>query len=107
MSIIEMERYKMKSKRISVSGKRQITIPIEYCKALNIGDEVECVMKDNTIIIKAVLENNSEFSEFILKDLIDEGYSGEELLEKFKERKSKVRPAIKKLIEEADRVAEE
>ena len=81
MNIIEMETYKMKPKRISVSSKRQITIPIEYFTALKIDDEVECT--------------------------IEESYEGKELLEKFKERKAKIRPAVKKLIEEADKVAEE
>ncbi|MCL2383501.1 MAG: AbrB/MazE/SpoVT family DNA-binding domain-containing protein [Oscillospiraceae bacterium] len=108
MSIIEMEKYKMKPKIISVSKKRQITLPIEYFKALNISNEVECIIQENCIIIKPVNDNeDTGFSEYILKDLIDEGYEGDKLLSKFKERKSKIRLAAKQLIKEADKIAED
>jgi len=108
MNVIEMESYKMKPKRISVSKKRQITIPMEYFNALNINDEVECVIHDNCIIIKPVSEDNDAgFSEYILQDLIKEGYEGDELLAEFKVRKAKIRLAAKKLLQEADKIAED
>ena len=47
----------------------------------------------------------SEFSEEILADLIAQGYSGEELLGKFKEQSRKIRPAVEQLIAEADEIA--
>jgi DNA invertase Pin-like site-specific DNA recombinase len=47
--------------------------------------------------------NSGEFSEQILADLIAQGFSGQELLEKFKEQSKKVRPAVKKLIEEVQK----
>jgi hypothetical protein len=43
-----------------------------------------------------------EFSEFILADLISQGYEGSVLLAKFKEKLRLVRPAVQRLIEEAD-----
>ena len=42
----------------------------------------------------------------ILADLIRQGYSGEELLEKFKQTQRKIRPAVEAMLAEADRVAE-
>lgn len=42
-----------------------------------------------------------DFSEFILKDLISEGYSGEELAKKVLEVKSKIPAAIDKMAEDA------
>lgn len=108
MSIIEMRKNKMKPKRISVSLKRQITIPIEYYNALNIGDEVECLMVDNSIIIKPVKENSlDEYSEYILKEIIEEGYKNEEILEEFKKRRSKLQYSVKQLMKEMDEMAEE
>ena len=108
MSVIEMEKVKVKSKKISVSVKRQITIPIEYYNALNIGDEVECMMVDNSIVIKPVKDNSlDEYSEFILKDIIEEGYKKEEILEEFKKRRNELKYAAKEMVKELDKVAEE
>jgi bifunctional DNA-binding transcriptional regulator/antitoxin component of YhaV-PrlF toxin-antitoxin module len=71
-------------KRISVSRKRQITIPIEFFKAIGIKREVECYMQDDSIVIRPVRESGGEFAEQILADLISRGLSGEELLAEFK-----------------------
>lgn len=105
---MEMEKYKMKPKRISVSSKRQITIPLEFCQKLNITNEVECIIKDNSIIIRPVIDTSQDnFADFILEDLIKEGYEGKELLEKFKERKTKIRNGIDTMVNEANKVAED
>ena len=47
-----------------------------------------------------------EFAEQILKDLLNEGYSGEALLEEFENRQAKVRPAVINMLDEAKNVAE-
>lgn len=108
MKVLEKEKIIMKPKRISVSSKRQITIPLEYCKALNIENEVECIMKNNSIIIRPVIDTTQDnFADLILEDLIKEGYKGKELLEEFKKRKEKLRYAINEIQNEADKVAED
>lgn len=107
MELIKMEKMSVKPKRISVSEKRQITIPMEYYKALGIENEVECIMKNNCIIIRAVKQDDNEISERILQDIIKEGYKQEDILKEFRKRKAKVRPAIEQMILEADKVAEE
>ena len=45
------------------------------------------------------------FSKEILKELIDEGYSGSELLDEFRIRQAKVRPAVESILQEASKVA--
>lgn len=108
MEVLKKEKTIMRPKRISVSRKRQITIPLEYCKALNIENEVECIMKNNSIIIRPVIDTSQDnFADLILEDLIKEGYKGKKLLEEFKIRKEKIRYAIKDMQEEADKVAED
>lgn len=108
MSVIEMEKAKVKPKKISVSVKRQITIPIEYYNALNIGDEVECMMIDDSIVIKPVKDNSlDEYSEFILKDILEEGYKKEEILEEFRKRRNELKYAAKEMVKEMDKVAED
>lgn len=51
-------------------------------------------MRRSELIFRSVEnETGGEFAEQILSDLIAEGFSGEELLQKFKERQAQVRPA--------------
>ncbi len=108
MEILEMERKAMKSKRISVSSKRQITIPLEFYKALNIQNEVECVMKNGSIIIRPIIDTSQDnFADLILEDLIKEGYEGEKLLEQFIKRKAEIKESIENIKDEANKVAED
>ena len=96
----------MERKIISVSGKRQITIPQKYFEVLGFNNEAECILQNNAIVIRPIRENTgSEFSEQILADLIAQGFSGQELLAKFKEVSKKIAPAMDKLIGESDSIA--
>lgn len=89
-----------KMKRISVSQKRQLTIPKEFYDELDINDEVLCHMVDGGIFIKPI-KLETDFSQEILSDLIREGYeAGDELIKEFAYRKSQLNPAIHKMIEE-------
>ena len=97
----------MESKKVSISSKRQITIPQKFFTLLGFNTEAECIMRGNELVLRLVKENSSgEFAEQILADLIRQGYSGEELLEKFKQAQRKIRPAVEAMLAEADRVAE-
>ena len=97
---------KVERKIISVSVKRQLTIPQKYFDALGFGNEAECIMKDDGLLIRPVrVTDGSEFSEQILADLISQGYEGLELLEKFKEYTKAVRPAVQKLLVENEAFA--
>ena len=95
----------MENKRIKISSKRQITIPHHFFDYLGFADEAECSLKDGALIIRPVRQNGGEFAEQILADLLEQGYQGDELLAKFKEAQSKVRPAVERMIQEADAFA--
>ena len=58
------------------------------------------------LILLPVRNEGSAFAEEILKELIDKGFTGNKLLEEFKKESKKIRPAVEKLIEEADRIVE-
>jgi len=88
-------------KRISVSQKRQITIPIEFFKSIGIYKEVDCYIQNNSIIIRPVREDMGEFDEQILADLISQGFSGQELFTRFKQARQNIRPAVESLLKEA------
>ncbi|NYB75224.1 MULTISPECIES: AbrB/MazE/SpoVT family DNA-binding domain-containing protein [Sedimentibacter] len=97
----------MEKKRISISAKRQITIPRKFYEMLGFENEAECIVKENELILRPVRETNSgEFAEQILSDLIKQGFQGEELLNKFKETQRKIRPAVEKMLKDAERAAE-
>ena len=96
----------MPKKRIAVSQKRQITLPIDFFNAIGIGNEVECYVHNNAIVIRPVHDAAGEFDEEILADLIAEGLAGSELLARFKEARKQVRPAVERLLKEAVSVAE-
>lgn len=106
MASIAVRSNSMERKIISVSGKRQITIPQKYFEALGFSNEAECILQNNAIIIRPIKEDiGSEFSEQILEELVAQGLSGKELLTKFKEMNKKIAPAMNKLIDEADSIA--
>lgn len=91
---------------ISVSNKRQITIPQKYFEILGFSNQAECVLQNNAIVIRPIREDSgSEFSEQILADLIAQGFSGQELLIKFKEMSKRSALALSKLVDEADSIA--
>lgn len=93
-------------KRLSISSKRQITIPQKFFTMLGFSDTAECVVRGNELVIRPVKqESGGEFAEQILEELIAEGFSGEELLTEFKVRQAKIRPAVEAMIAEAEEVA--
>ena len=93
-------------KIIRVSDKRQITIPLEYYKELGFEKDAVCFIDGDSIIVKPIARSGREFSEFILEDLIKEGYEGEELLDEFIRRQAQVRPAIENMIADAQKAAQ-
>ncbi len=95
----------MEMKRVSISTKRQITIPQKFFTMLGFDSTAECIVKGNELVIRPVKENTGgEFAEQILADLIAQGYSGNELLERFKKMQKEVRPAVEAMLIEAEKV---
>lgn len=93
-------------KIISISPKRQITIPRKFFTTLGFESEAECVMRGGEIVIRPVKTmSGGEFAEQILQELITAGYSGDALLAAFKERQAKIRPAVEAMLEEAETAA--
>lgn len=97
----------MDKKIVSISSKRQITIPQKFFTMLGFGDEAECVLRGNELVIRPARQNSGgEFAEHILKELIEAGLSGDELLKAFKTKQAQVRPAVETLLQEAHDAAQ-
>jgi len=99
------ERIPMEKRRIHISSKRQITIPSKYYEALGLSDKIDCIYANNMLILTPVRNEDTAFAEEILSNLIEQGYSGQKLLSEFKRLSRQIRPAVEKLIEEADALA--
>lgn len=96
----------MEKKIVSISSKRQITIPQKFFALLGFDTEAECVVRGNELVIRPAKTNvGGEFAEYILADLIAQGLSGNELLTEFRKKQTKVRPAVEAMIADADEVA--
>ena len=64
----------MDIKKVSISSKRQITIPQKFFSLLGFGGEAECTVRGNELIIRPVKQTSGgEFAEQILAELISEG----------------------------------
>lgn len=96
----------MEIKKVSISAKRQITIPQKFFTMLGFDAEAECMVRGNELVIRPAKTNTGgEFAEQILADLIAQGYSGNELLDRFKKAQGQMRPAVEAMMVEAERVA--
>ena len=91
-------------KIISVTGKRQLTIPLKFYEKLGLGKEVECFIEKNGLVIRPLPQDDGAFSVEILKDLVSQGYSGNELVSKFTEERENITSAIGALLAEGNEI---
>ena len=96
-----------KQKRVMITSKRQLTIPQKFYTELGFDREAVCTMGDGMLIIQPAthVSGGGEFAEQILSELIAKGFSGQELLNEFKTRQAKVRPAVEAMLEAAKAAA--
>jgi len=94
-------------KRVMITSKRQFTIPQKFYTELGFDREAVCTMGDGMLIIQPAthVSGGGEFAEQILSELIAKGFSGQELLNEFKTRQAKVRPAVEAMLEAAKAAA--
>lgn len=78
-------------KIISISPKRQITIPQKFFSRFQFGSQAKISATDNGILIQP-FENISdrELDVQILQELVQQGLNGQELINAFKEHKVKI-----------------
>ena len=103
----EINSYMPEKKQVTITSKRQFTIPQKFFNELGFDRTAVCSVSDGKLIIEPVTPlSGGEFAEQILKELLDEGYSGSELLAEFRVRQAKVRPAIEAMLEDARNAAQ-
>lgn len=104
MSRIKDNHKQIDRKVIRISNKRQITIPLKYYETLDLGQEVECVLEENQIILKPVQNQSFDYSVEILKELVAEGYEGTDLIYAFKNKSNQINQAGATLMDEAEAI---
>jgi hypothetical protein len=103
----EDNRAGARKRRINVSPKRQITIPMQFYKELGVDAEVDCFVKEGALIIEPVREApGGTFGVEILRDLVKQGLAGNELVARFEAASRQVRPAVETMIREADQMGQ-
>lgn len=88
-------------RRIKVSKQRQINIPKDFYDALDISDEAFIEFTGKEIVIRPAEFETVDFSEDILKDLVNQGYSGHELVRRFAQVKAEIPKALERMKTEA------
>lgn len=91
---------KKSKRRVRVSQQRQLSIPKDFYLALGLNAEAFMEFTGKEIIIRPVTFEEVDFSEDILQDLIAQGLSGQELLQKFKKIKANIPAALRTLEQE-------
>ncbi|MHB1254524.1 MAG: AbrB/MazE/SpoVT family DNA-binding domain-containing protein [Candidatus Humimicrobiaceae bacterium] len=102
MTKVALEAGIVDRKIISITGKRQLTIPLKFYAKLGLGKEVECFIEKNALVIRPLSQDDGAFSIEILKDLVSQGYSGNELVAKFTEERQNMKIAIGALLTEGN-----
>ncbi|MBQ9022022.1 MAG: AbrB/MazE/SpoVT family DNA-binding domain-containing protein [Eggerthellaceae bacterium] len=93
---------------IKVSGKNQVTIPSAARKKYDFGDYALCTFTEDGILIQPLdpADNSEDLTVRLLRHLIDEGYEGDMLLEKYEELKPKFLDFAGKVLDAEQSVAE-
>ncbi len=95
-------RVRREKRRISAKG--QVTIPRVFIRELGLEGEVEFIKRENELVLRPV-RGEVDFSEEILKDLVDQGLSGKELIAEFTKIKNSIRSAAEQMLEDARTLA--
>lgn len=91
---------------ITKTRKQGNALTVTVPKSFNVGEGVKLRprLTDKGIFYEFVNEDDFfDFDEDILKDLVSQGYEGQELINEFKQMKKNVPVAMDKLINEAEK----
>ncbi len=73
------------SKRVKISSQLQVRIPAELYDRYGFGTEAECVPTETGVEFRP-LKTAVEQSTDLLEQLVAEGYTGDDLIEEFRNR---------------------
>lgn len=94
------------SQTVKISSKRQITIPSKFYEAGGFDEYALCTWTENGLLLQPLKVNDEGNSVTILRQLVAEGYEGDELVDKYEEIQNKIVSIKHKLQKAEDDIAE-
>lgn len=94
------------SQTIKISSKRQITIPSKFYEAAGFDEYALCTWTEEGLLLQPLKVSDEYNSVAILRQLVAEGYEGNELVDKYEEIQNKIVSIKQKLQEAEDDIAE-
>lgn len=94
------------SQTVKISSKRQITIPSKFYEAGGFDKYALCTWTENGLLLQPLKVNDEDNSVTILRQLVAEGYEGDELVDKYEEIQNKIVSIKHKLQKAEDDIAE-
>ena len=94
------------SQTVKISSKRQITIPSKFYEAGGFDEYALCTWTENGLLLQPLKVNDEDNSVTILRQLVAEGYEGDELVDKNEEILNKIVSIKHKLQKAEDDIAE-
>lgn len=94
------------SQTVKISSKRQITIPSKFYEAGGFDEYALCTWTENDLLLQPLKVNDEDNSVTILRQLVAEGYEGDELVDKYEEIQNKIVSIKHKLQIAEDDIAE-
>lgn len=94
------------SQTVKISSKRQITIPSKFYEAGGFDEYALCTWAENGLLLQPLKVNDEDNSVTILRQLVAEGYEGDELVDKYEEIQNKIVSIKHKLQKAEDDIAE-
>lgn len=94
------------SQTVKISSKRQITIPSKFYEAGGFDEYALCTWTENGLLLQPLKVNDEDNSVTILRQLVAEGYEGDELVDKYEEIQNKIVSIKHKLQIAEDDIAE-
>lgn len=118
-SLLEEFKIKRENRKLKAAVHRAIRITNNSFQELGINATLEDALGERYAVSDENNDKNEvnssdpecehtpsgEFDDLILSDLIKEGYEGEALLAEFRIRRAEIRPAVEKLLQQADDAA--
>lgn len=94
------------SQTVKISSKRQIAIPSKFYEAGGFDEYALCTWTENGLLLQPLKVNDEDNSVTILRQLVAEGYEGDELVDKYEEIQNKIVSIKHKLQKAEDDIAE-
>ena len=94
------------SQTVKISSKRQITIPSKFYEAGGFDEYALCTWTENGLLLQPLKVNDEDNSVTNLRQLVAEGYEGDELVDKYEEIQNKIVSIKHKLQKAEDDIAE-